>query len=89
MEWIPILNLYISGGIADTVGQAGDTIYKVLQILAALKVIGEAGLWLAAKTETEADDKFWAAALHYTGRITAWVTDLASANTRKPKRGRW
>ncbi len=75
-ELIPFVNLFF-----EATG-TGDIIYKVLQVLAALKIAGNFGAWIAAKTGTKADDKFFASATRTIGRAISFVSDLASANTR-------
>lgn len=76
MEWLPIINLFFA-----PVGTV-DLIYKVLQVLAALKILAEAGQWIAARTEWRKDDEFFARLLYRLGKATSFIRDLASANTR-------
>ncbi len=78
LTWIPFANLFF-----EATG-TGDIIYKVLQVLAALKIVGNLGAWIASKTETKADDKFFATATRMIGRAISSISDLASANTRPP-----
>ena len=56
--------------------------YDVLQVFATLKIVGGGGAWLATKTATKKDDEFFAKWLYWTGKATAFVTDLATSNTR-------
>jgi len=87
MQWIPIINFAIDlFGSAPYAPTAGGMIYDVLQVFAALKIIGGAGAWLAKQTDWDKDDKFWPKWLYWMGKATSFITDLASGNSRPPEK---
>lgn len=79
LPFIDLLGDLIAGSAPAS---TGGLIYDVLQAFLGLAVLARFGAWLATKTETEADDKFWAWAGNAFGRAITFLSDLATNNTR-------
>ena len=80
LPWVNLIGDAITGTIVQPPASVGGLLYDVAQFLSGLWAIGKGGRWIAEKTATPKDDKFWKRYLYWVGLAIEGLSNLASAN---------
>ncbi len=85
LPWVDLVGDMITGAIVQPPASVGGLLYDVAQFLSGLWAFGKFGRWVATKTATPKDDKFWKRYLYWLGLAIEGLSNLASANDPPPK----